>query len=116
MYTLQILDSGQTFLHPIGERAVTFGAAPGAAVQLRGEGVDAQHVRFEPIDDGVRLTALGEVRVNGERVRQVVLQLGDRIELGDAVIVVGRTVVRAAKPEDVLRTPVARATAPTSTV
>ncbi|MEZ6036959.1 MAG: CAP domain-containing protein [Planctomycetota bacterium] len=109
MYTLQILDGGQTFLHTLGDRAATFGAAPGSSVQLRGERIDAQHVRFEPIEGGVRLTAIGEVLVNGERVRQVVLQLGDRIEVGDAVLVVGRTVARAAQPEDVLQNAVPRA-------
>lgn len=108
MYTLQILDAGQTFLHTLGEQATSFGAAEGAHVRLRESGVAPMHACFEPHEKGVRLTAQEDVLVNGTAVRDADLQLGDRVEIGKSVLVVGRTVARKAEPEDVLSSAVSR--------
>ncbi|HEX5053218.1 MAG TPA: CAP domain-containing protein [Planctomycetota bacterium] len=102
MFTLQILDRGQTFLHSLDGAPVVLGRAGEADVQLGEAGVQPVHARIEPIDHGVRLVAIGPVLVNGQAVRATVLALGDRIEIGKAVLVVGRAVHRAAGPEDVL--------------
>lgn len=115
MFTLQILDRGQTLLYPLPADAVVLGADDDADFRLHERGVEPRHVRLEPTPDGVRLIALAAVRVNGSPVEECDLQLGDRIEIGDAVIVVGRSVARPAEPDDVLETPrvrVARRAAP----
>ena len=111
MYTLQILDAGQTFLHTLGDQAITLGAAEEAHVRLRETGVAPIHARLEPHSQGIRLTAEleAEVLVNGAKVVDVQLQLGDRVELGRVVMIVGKTVARAASPEDVLASSVSRA-------
>ncbi|MFK7743324.1 MAG: CAP domain-containing protein [Planctomycetota bacterium] len=102
MFTLQILDAGQTFLHVLGDRPVTLGAGDAADLKLREEGVAPMHVRFEAAGTSVRLTSLADVLVNGQASRSADLQLGDRVEIGRAAIVLGRTVSRRAAPADVL--------------
>ena len=108
MYTLQILDAGQTFLHALDARPTTLGSGDGADVRLQEDGVAAVHVRLVPGADGVRLTAEADVVVNGQTTRAVELRLGDRVEVGGAVLVVGRTVARKAQPDDVLSRSVTR--------
>lgn len=108
MYTLQILDAGQTFLHTLGDQAISLGSAEQAHVRLRETGVAPIHARLEPHSQGIRLTAVAEVRVNGKVVQEAPLQLGDRVELGRVVMIVGKTVSRAASPEDVLASSVSR--------
>ena len=109
MFTLQILDRGQTLLFPLDTRPVRFGRGPEAEVVLGEEGVADVHARFVPHAGGVRLETSAATSVNGRAVANAVeLSLGDRIEIGRAVVVVGRTVVRAATAEDVLATPVRR--------
>jgi len=104
MYTLQILDAGQTFLHTLGEGSVSLGAAEGVDIRLRESGVLAIHARIQSDQQAIRLTAEPgcEVLINGSPVTEAELQLGDRLEIGRAVMIVGRTVSRAAEPEDVL--------------
>lgn len=103
MFTLQILDRGQTLLFPLDRRAVQFGSGAGAELVLGEEGVADLHARFVPHGKGVRLEPLAATRVNGQELKgPVELSLGDRIELGRAVLVVGRTVARAATADDVL--------------
>jgi hypothetical protein len=105
MFTLQILDRGQTFLHPLDQRSLLLGSRERADIRLGEEGVAGDHARIDLGPNGPRLTALAPTTVNGRAVQTVDLALGDRIELGRCVIVVGRTVARAARPEDVLATP-----------
>lgn len=103
MFTLQILDRGQTLLFPLDRRAVQFGSGASAELVLGEEGVADLHARFVPHEKGVRLEPLASTRVNGRELQgPVELSLGDRIELGRAVLVVGRTVARAATADDVL--------------
>ena len=109
MFTLQILDRGQTFLHPIDAKVVLLGSDPEGDVVLRESGVALQHARIEPHAAGARLVAAAETRVNGKPVTGAELVLGDRIEIGRAVLVVGRAVTRAASAEDVLTETVPRA-------
>ncbi|MBL8737541.1 MAG: hypothetical protein JNL12_14015 [Planctomycetes bacterium] len=103
MFTLQILDRGQTLLFPLDRRAVQFGSGASAELVLGEEGVADLHARFVPHEKGVRLEPLAATRVNGQELKgPAELALGDRIELGRAVLVVGRTVARAATADDVL--------------
>ena len=108
MYTLQILDAGQTFLHALGARATTFGSGDAVDVRLHERGVEPRHATLEAVGEELRLEAEHDVVVNGAPVRSATLSLGDRIEIGKAVLIVGRTVARKAKPEDVLTRQVPR--------
>ncbi len=102
MFTLQILDRGQPFLHSLDDSPVVIGSDPAADIRLDEADVLPQHARLEPRADGVRLRALGEVKLNGRAVVQAALSLGDRIEIGRAVLVVGQSVTRPARPDEVL--------------
>lgn len=102
MYTLQILDRGQTFLHPLDDRPVRIGSAADADLRLQEAEVEAAHARIEPTGSAPRLIASARVLVNGAPVETAVLALGDRIEIGRAVLVVGKPVARPASPDDVL--------------
>ncbi|MBX3463725.1 MAG: hypothetical protein KF830_11170 [Planctomycetes bacterium] len=102
MFTLQILDRGQSFLHALDASPVRIGSDPVADLRLEEEGVQPEHARLEPAAAAVRLRAIGPVRVNGRDVAAVDLALGDRIEIGKAVLVVGRSVTRPVSADDVL--------------
>ncbi len=108
MFTLQILDRGQTFLHALGDRPTVLGSAPDADVRLGEVGVEARHATFTAKPEHVLLESAVPVIVNGRSATQAALMLGDRIELGRAVVLVGHTVPRAAGPEDVLADAVPR--------
>lgn len=109
MYTLQILDAGQTFLHALGARATTFGSGDAVDVRLHERGVAPRHATLDVAGEELRLQAEHDVIVNGAPTRSARLSLGDRVEIGKAVLVVGRTVTRKANPEDVLGRRVPRA-------
>jgi hypothetical protein len=94
MFTLQILDRGQTLLHPLTGPELWIGSAPGLELQLQEEGVLPRHLRLTVAAAELRLTAAGPVLLNGNAVRTATLTLGDRLEVGRAVLVVGRTVSR----------------------
>lgn len=108
MFTLQILDRGQTFLHPVDRGPLVLGSAPTADITLQEEGVAPAHARIEPTPNGARLIALAPTSVNGALVASADLALGDRFEIGRAVVVVGRTVMRKGKPDEVLADGVVR--------
>lgn len=103
MQTLQILDGAETFLRPLDGRSVVLGAASAADVQLRADGVVPRHARID-FEAGTPWIAAvdGPVRLNGRAVARAALELGDRVELGAAVLVVGRSVARSASADDVL--------------
>ncbi len=109
MFTLQILDRGQTSLFPLADRPVVVGSGPEADLRLGEDEVVAVHARIEPVADGWRLQALAKVLVNGRAVQSAPLALGDRIEIGAAVLLVGTAVARNGRPEDVLAEPGVRA-------
>jgi uncharacterized protein YkwD len=105
MYTLQILDRGQTFLHPLDDRPLVVGSSPEAGLRLAEEEVMPQHARIEGTDGKLRIVAMAKLLVNGRATQAADLALGDRIEIGRAVLVVGQSVPRKASPEDVLAEP-----------
>lgn len=104
--TLQILDAGETFFRPLEERPLVVGSGDGADLRLSEAGVAPQHLRIEPDPEGghrlVDLGTEGGTRINGRDVAQARLSIGDRIEIGAAVLVVGQHVQRKATPGDVL--------------
>lgn len=105
MFTLQILDDGKSFQHPLAGPATTIGSGEGAGVVLRAPGVAAVHARLEAHGDGLRLVALAPVKVNGKVVEQADLEVGDRLEIGGSYLVLGRAVAaptQAAKPAPVV--------------
>ena len=108
MFTLQILDRGQTSLFPLGDRPVLIGSAASADLRLGEDEVVASHARLEPTAGGWRLVAQAKVLINGRAARAVDLTLGDRIEIGQAVLVVGTSVQRPASADDVLAEAVVR--------
>lgn len=115
MYTLQILDRGQTLLFPLDDRPVRFGRSASVEVVLGEDGVADLHATFVPHAGGARLEPVAPTRRNGVEVKgPIELGLGDRIELGRVVIVVGRTVARPATADDVLAAPAPRRPVPAS--
>ncbi|MBM3974854.1 MAG: CAP domain-containing protein [Planctomycetes bacterium] len=119
MFTLQILDDGKFFQHPLAGPTTTVGSSSAAGIALQAAGAAAEHARFESTGDGVRLVALVPVKVNGKSVDAVDLQLGDRIEIGGSYLVLGRAVAAPAatqapnEPAPALASRPRRETAPT---
>ncbi|MEC7724121.1 MAG: FHA domain-containing protein, partial [Planctomycetota bacterium] len=103
MFTLQILDAGQTFLHSLDGSSVTFGSDTAADVQLRADRVAPKHARVEVHGERLLLRADAEVLVNGAAAREADLGLGDRVEIGDAVLVVGRAAAQTSAPASAKR-------------
>ena len=95
MFTLQILAAGQTSVYSLDAPSTTFGSGEAADVRLPDEAVRAIHARVSLSEDRLLLTADADVVVNGVSVREASLGLGDRLEIGAAVLIVGRT---AAQP------------------
>lgn len=125
MLTIQILDGGETFYRQLDRHAVTFGASERADVQLREGDVAPLHARIEPIGDGpsagYKIVDLGSAAgtiVNDEPVLQWRLELGDRVEIGRALLIVGQRRERPATATDVLDRSALQAprSAPRSTV
>lgn len=108
MLTIQVLDAGGTHLHRLEDRSLLLGSGEDVDLRLQEAGVSARHARIEPIAGGFKIVDLDSAEgtlVNGESVAQWRLQLGDRIELGRAVLVVGQEVARKATAQDVLDSP-----------
>ncbi|MCB9870388.1 MAG: hypothetical protein H6836_07350 [Planctomycetes bacterium] len=104
MLTLQILDGGESYLRPLEDgKPLTVGNALDADVRLVDAGTDPLGARIEVAGDRCRMIAQHDpVPVNGVAVREADLTLGDRVELGRAVLVLGQQVRRPATPGDVL--------------
>jgi hypothetical protein len=126
MLTFQVLDRGETFYVPLERRPMAIGCEPGCDVRLTEAGVCARHARIEPIEGkaggragdpevAYKLIDLAAhaggpaTRVNGQEVAQVQLRLGDRVEIGSAVLVLGRQVSRPVTPADLSQEPDLRA-------
>ena len=74
---------------PLDAGPTTIGRSSGCEVVLADAHVSRQHARLEVRGGVVVLTDLGSTngtRVNGHRVREVVLGVGDRIEVGQTAI------------------------------
>lgn len=110
MLTLQVLDRGRTYLFPLSESRIAIGSAPSARLQLAAEGVAPVHATLSVEGDRVRIEAHAAVLHNGVPCQSTSVELGDRLELGGAVLILGRSVVRPAAPEEVLPAPRPRAT------
>ena len=103
MFLLQVLDASGSSEASLGSPRLVIGCAADAGLRLVGAGVVAQHARIEMVAGEAHVIALdGEVRVNGKAVERAPIALGDRIELGTAVLVVAAAVSRPSSPEDVL--------------
>lgn len=62
------------------EQARRIGRAPGADIRIDGPGIAEAHASVEIVDQQVLLRATGgEVQVNGQRVRALVLRAGDQV-------------------------------------
>ncbi|MAD34442.1 MAG: hypothetical protein CMJ88_11910 [Planctomycetes bacterium] len=96
MFTLQILAAGRTSVYSLEAPSTTFGSSEEADVQLRGDAVLGIHARLSMRDDSLSLTAEADVVVNGVNVREASLGPGDRLEIGAAVMIVGRTAAQPA--------------------
>lgn len=106
MHSLQILDAGETFLRTLDPRPHVLGTAAGADIQLSGEGLRETHARLSPEGGAWRIESLSgeaDLLVNGEARTAADLQLGDRVELGTSVLVLGKQVPRPATAKDVLQ-------------
>jgi uncharacterized protein YkwD len=114
MFTLQIQDCDQLYLHPLDDRPIVIGSGADADLRLVAEGVQPRHLRIDCAAGAPPLLITlggGTVTVNGRPVRRAPLRLGDRIEIGAAALVVGQSVARPAVPEDVLADAAAAGTA-----
>jgi two-component system cell cycle response regulator len=78
---------GQMF--PIREADTVIGRAADAAVRLQDDGVSRRHARIVHADGGVLVEDLNSANgtlVNGQRIERVVLQDGDKIQVGSTTI------------------------------
>jgi len=105
------MDGGESFYRPLEERPLTIGRAPSCDIQLQSDGVLDRHASVTVVGDargGTKTYRIrGEsdsavIKINGEPTREAQLALGDRIELGQAVLVLGQQVRRPATASDVL--------------
>lgn len=83
--------NGRTRRVEVDGRPIRIGRSPECELVVRDPRVSRQHVRLHGRDGLLVLTDLGSTngtRVNGQRVREVVLGAGDRIAIGDTTILV----------------------------
>lgn len=88
-YLVLLAGSNVGEMFALGENQV-LGRAKDAELRLRGEGISRQHARLVTTADGsVQLEDLGSTNgtfVNGQRVDRAVLKDGDKIQVGDSII------------------------------
>jgi uncharacterized protein YkwD len=106
MLTLKIYDGEHVFLHHLQSEPVTIGSGPTVDIRLRSEGVLDLHATIEPAGGhGYQLRDEGGgLSCDGKRLAVVRLAIGQRLQIGSAVVIVGKRVARQAEPEDVLAT------------
>jgi Cysteine-rich secretory protein family/Inner membrane component of T3SS, cytoplasmic domain len=105
MLTFQILDGGETYYRPLDDRPVRIGTGTDADIHLNDPAVAPTHVVVEPCGEQCKLRVVGDaaaVMVNDMAVREADLALGDRITIGESVLVLGTQVKRPATAADVL--------------
>jgi FHA domain-containing protein len=87
---LEIVEAGRAPRHvSLGARPTTIGRGSDCEIVLADAHASRHHVRLEVRGGVIVLTDLGSTngtRVNGHRVREVVLGVGDRIELGQSTL------------------------------
>ena len=87
----------------VSARPLRIGRASDSDLVLRDGRVSRQHARLHGRDGVLVLTDLGSTngtRVNGQRIREVVLGAGDQIGMGDTVLVLGSSPVLASSPAE----------------
>jgi pSer/pThr/pTyr-binding forkhead associated (FHA) protein len=85
----------------VSARPLRIGRATDSDLVLRDGRVSRQHARLHGRDGVLVLTDLGSTngtRVNGQRIREVVLGAGDQIGMGDSVLVLGSSPVELKDP------------------
>ena len=94
VHVVEGVDAGRTFLvHPSEPSRALLGQSPSCAIRLKDPMVSRRHAALEPDGTYLRLTDLNSTngtRVNGMPIVEVLLQGGERLELGDTVLRVER--------------------------
>jgi len=88
---------------PVTVRPLRIGRASDGDLVLHDARVSRQHARLHGRDGVLVLTDLGSTngtRVNGQRIREVVLGVGDQIAMGDTILVLGSPAAGPRTPED----------------
>lgn len=86
---------------PVKGAPIRIGRAPECELVLKDSRVSRRHARLAARDGVLVLTDLGSTngtRVNGHRVTEVVLGVGDRVQLGDTSLVVETVAAGADSP------------------
>ncbi|MDF1699846.1 MAG: FHA domain-containing protein, partial [Planctomycetota bacterium] len=103
MPAIRILIQGQSFDAPLPEAPVRIGKSADADLCIQGGGVGGEHCVLEPLGGGrTKLKDLGsgyETLVNGVAVKQISLNDGDLIEVGEAKITYLATAAGAPEPQ-----------------
>jgi Protein of unknown function (DUF3662)/FHA domain len=88
---LDVQEPGQAPRQVLLSSAIRIGRAPECELVLRDSRVSRRHARLAPRDGVLVLTDLGSTNgtlVNGNRITEVVLGAGDRIQIGECSLVV----------------------------
>ncbi len=105
MWTLQILDGAESWLHPLDGTPATIGSDQACTLRMDAQGLRPVHAKIETLRSGdLSLRAMdgAEVFCNGASVVRTSLSLGDQLQLGGVRFVVGQRVEREANETDVL--------------
>jgi hypothetical protein len=90
--TLEVREPGRLSRQVRVQGPMRIGRAPECELAIRDSRASRQHARLHARDGVLVLTDLGSTngtRVNGQRVREVVLGAGDRILIGETELIVG---------------------------
>src|SRR5207244_4991127 len=100
--TIEVREPNRPARHfPVTGAPVGIGRAPECELVLKDSRVSRRHARLQARGGVLVLTDLGSTngtRVNGHRVTEVVLGEGDRIAIGETVLVVAASVESGARP------------------
>ena len=101
--TLEVREPGKAMRRvPVASGPIRIGRAPECELVLQDNRASRRHARLAARDGVLVLTDLGSTngtRVNGNRVTEVVLGAGDRVQIGETSLVVETAGVEAAGAE-----------------
>ena len=83
---LVVDEGGARRIVELEPRRNAIGSGAGADLQLRGRGVEEEHLVLEPVAGGLRAVAGGLVFRNGRRLADAALASGDRLRVGTVVL------------------------------